>query len=193
MDLISIIVIIAFISKMIKKGKEESKKNTRNANRANAWEQMSEQIKAGQNKSRQYSSNQKEEWKRLARENIEKAKRRATNKLHEVEQEPLFARESEKKSDVTYQMPKRTTRTTPAYEQMNAREHNHSERVSPAEHHHPEDVMSENMLGKVEDLMIKGYDGNLCFERDFIGEAMDMISRFSVPSDIPDFDKDDVA
>lgn len=66
-------------------------------------------------------------------------------------------------------------------------EHNHSERVSPAEHYHPEDVIPENMLGNIEDLMIKGYDGNLCFERDFIGEAMDMISRFTVPSDIPDF------
>ena len=72
-------------------------------------------------------------------------------------------------------------------------EHNHSERVSPAEHHHPEDVMTESMLGNIEDLMIKGYDGNLCFERDFVGEALDMISRFTVPSDVPDFSRNDVA
>lgn len=58
-------------------------------------------------------------------------------------------------------------------------EHNHSERVSAAVHHHPEDVIPENMLGSVEDLMVKGYDGNLCFERDFVGEGLDMISRFS--------------
>ena len=61
-------------------------------------------------------------------------------------------------------------------------EHNHSERVSTAEHHHPEDVMPESMLGSIEDLMIKGYEGNLCFERDFVGEAMDMVSRFYVIS-----------
>ena len=72
-------------------------------------------------------------------------------------------------------------------------EHNHSERVSAAVHHHPEDVIPESMLGSVEDLMIKGYDGNLCFERDFIGEAMDMISRFNVPSDVSDFSTNDVA
>lgn len=66
-------------------------------------------------------------------------------------------------------------------------EHNHSERVAPAGHYHPEDVISGNMLGSIEDLMIKGYDGNLCFERDFVSEGMDMISRFTVPSDIPDF------
>ena len=58
-------------------------------------------------------------------------------------------------------------------------EHNHSERVSAAVHHHPEDVIPESMLGSVEDLMIKGFDGNLCFERDFLGEGLDMISRFS--------------
>lgn len=58
-------------------------------------------------------------------------------------------------------------------------EHNHSERVSAAVHHHPEDIIPENMLGTVEDLMVKGYDGNLCFERDFVGEGLDMISRFS--------------
>ena len=58
-------------------------------------------------------------------------------------------------------------------------EHNHSERVSAAVHHHPEDIIPDNMLGTVEDLMVKGYDGNLCFERDFVGEGLDMISRFS--------------
>ena len=66
-------------------------------------------------------------------------------------------------------------------------EHRHSERVAPAVHHHPEDVIPESMLGSVSDLMVKGYDGNLCFERDFLGEAMDMISHFTVPSEIPNF------
>jgi len=66
-------------------------------------------------------------------------------------------------------------------------EHHHSERVAPAIHNHPEDAIPERMLGSVSDLMVKGYDGNLCFERDFLGEAMDMISHFTVPSEIPDF------
>lgn len=58
--------------------------------------------------------------------------------------------------------------------------HGHSAHVTPAIHHHPEDELSESMLGTVEDLMVKGYEGNLCFERDFLGEAMDMVSRFSL-------------
>ena len=48
------------------------------------------------------------------------------------------------------------------------------------------------MLGNIEDLMIKGYDGNLCFERDFVSEGLDMISRFTVPSDVPDFSKEEL-
>ena len=66
-------------------------------------------------------------------------------------------------------------------------EHKHSERVAPAVHNHPEDIIPENMLGDVADLMVKGFDGNLCFERDFVGEGLDMISRFIAPSEVPDY------
>lgn len=38
----------------------------------------------------------------------------------------------------------------------------------------------EYLLGSVYDLMVKGYDGNLNFERDFIGEAMDMIHTYTL-------------
>lgn len=260
MDLISIIVIIAIILKVMKQGKKETNKVKSNTNSQNLWNQLKGQVQSGQAQSRQYTSEQNEEWKRLARENIEKAKRRASEKLREVERSALGL-DGETKSAGTYQMPKQNTRTTPAYEQLTLQqmaqqqrksssrnetfqqasqhrqqenksamkqvhagrleakntsilqrakanaeedrvditlktmeaEHNHSERVSPAEHYHPEDMISDNMLGTIEDLMVKGYDGNLCFERDFVGEAMDMISRFTVPSDIPDFSEDDVA
>ena len=58
--------------------------------------------------------------------------------------------------------------------------HGHSAHVAPAVHNHPEDEIPENMLRKIEDLMVKGYEGDLCFERDFVGEAMDMVNRFSM-------------
>lgn len=223
MDLISIIIIIAIIKKVFGKVQEEKDRIKKNTTPQNMWDQVASQVKAGQQQSRS-SSSQNEEWKKAARENIEKAKRRAAEKLREVEE----ILEIEDKPTGTYQMPKQNVRTTPAYEQItlqqmqsrvdtrntsileravkNAdedkvdvtletmeREHNHSERISAAEHHHPEDVIPESMLGNIEDLMIKGYDGDLCFERDFVGEAMDMISRFTVPSDIPDYSEHDVA
>ena len=74
-------------------------------------------------------------------------------------------------------------------------EHQHSERMSAGEHmadtpRHPQDAahvskhveeQDAQLLGTVEDLMVKGYDGKLSFERDFLGEAMDMINSFSIP------------
>lgn len=159
MDLITLIIIIAFISKIVKKAKETQEKNKKNFYTQNVWDQLATQVKT------------------------EKAG--------------------------TYQMPKQNVRTTPAYEQITLQQaaqqqrtqqntqqntayqqsvqHRQQENKSAmqqvhAEHQHPEDILPESMLGSIEDLMIKGYDGNLCFERDFIGEAMDMISRFTVPS-----------
>jgi len=211
MDLISLIIIISIIVKVVKKSKA-AEQNKQHA----------------QTTYRQSNSGQNSQWQQAARENIEKARRRA---------------ESLKNSKkTTYEMPKQSVRTTPAYEQVNMQDyqksmavsnaqkqksvmeendearmqvyksrleaqnttilqraranaeedkedvtlrsleesHGHSAHVSPAVHHHPEDILTDNMLGTVEDLMVKGYEGNLCFERDFVGEAMDMVARFSL-------------
>ncbi len=74
-------------------------------------------------------------------------------------------------------------------------EHKHSERVAPAVaayvekereehmrmHTQPRPAIEEtSLLGSVEDLMVKGYDGNLSFERDFIGEATDLLNSFGL-------------
>lgn len=80
-------------------------------------------------------------------------------------------------------------------EEMEA-DHGHSERVSSAvagyverereEHRrlHEEQkppVEAESSLGSVEDLIVKGYDGNLSFERDFIGEAQEFLANITIP------------
>lgn len=82
-----------------------------------------------------------------------------------------------------------------ALEEMEA-EHGHSERVSSAvagyverereEHRklHEEPrppVEEESSLGTVEDLIVKGYDGNLSFERDFVGEAQEFLANITIP------------
>lgn len=74
--------------------------------------------------------------------------------------------------------------------------HGHSEKVSSAvagyvereraEHRrmHEEPrapIEAESSLGTVEDLIVKGYDGNLSFERDFIGEAQEFLANITVP------------
>lgn len=40
------------------------------------------------------------------------------------------------------------------------------------------DVNSSQILNDIQDLMVKGYDGNMNFDRDFLGEAVDMINSF---------------
>ena len=215
MELLSIIVIIAIISKVFNKAGEAASKVERYGQTQNVWDQVAGQVKSGQA--------QNEQWRKAARENIEKARKRAYEQITLQQQ---AAKEQRTRQNGAYQQSVnyRQQENRNAMQQVHAgrmearntsileravknaeedkiditletmeREHNHSERVSPAEHHHSEDVMMESMLGTIEDLMIKGYDGNLCFERDFVGEAMDMISCFSVPSDIPDFSKNDVA
>ena len=69
--------------------------------------------------------------------------------------------------------------------------HKHSEKqvAKPVEHsqvcqsHLQNDNViepCESVLGSIEDLMIKGYSGNMKFERDFVGEALDMVANFSI-------------
>lgn len=49
-------------------------------------------------------------------------------------------------------------------------------------------LAEESVLGTIDELMAKGYSGNLNFDRDFVGEAMDMISSFTVPDMVPDYE-----
>uniref|UniRef100_UPI00405672E0 hypothetical protein n=1 Tax=Agathobacter sp. TaxID=2021311 RepID=UPI00405672E0 len=177
-----------------------------------------------------------------AKENISKAAVRAKQRSRSIGKEALGkARQGKGLSSqpLTYEMPKRTSRTTPVQEQLNrnrtafsqeknkeltddrqirkrqmehknmsilerAKEnaaeeamdetlhsmqarHGHLESMSSANHMHPEDMLPGNVLGTVSDLMAKGYEGNLYFERDFVGEAMDMIGRFQPPTEVPTY------
>lgn len=203
--IIFIIIIIAIANSSSKKKEEEKQSRAQHAAR---------QENNYQRPNNQRSSSGEEPWKKAARENIEKAARRASqvaNKaLNEIfaeegvaspetedmsAAERIKARRMEERNTTILQRAKGNAAENKEDVTLNTmeEEHQHSERVSAAVHHHPEDIIPENMLGTLEDLMVKGYDGNLCFERDFVGEAMDMISRFTVPSDVPDFSKRDAS
>lgn len=205
MELIIFIAIIAYIIKAAKRA-DENQNRYNNANK-NPWEGVYQAPRQATRKDspRTQVNQQNAQWQKAAQENIAKARQRAVEKLREFERDvvaeinstPSSKTEtqpmnrsamqqvqesrSEARNTSILQRAKANTeenRVDVTLETMEA-EHNHSERVSAAVHHHPEDIMSENMLGTVEDLMVKGFDGNLCFERDFVGEGLDMISRFS--------------
>lgn len=44
------------------------------------------------------------------------------------------------------------------------------------------EIDTSSSLGDVNDLIVKGYDGNIEFERDFIAEAMDMLNSYTMCS-----------
>ena len=206
MDLISIIIIIVIISKVIKKAGEASESVV--GKTGNPWDATVYQAPRKTTRTdspRTQVNQQNAQWQKAAQENIAKARQRAVEKLREFERDVVGemhtttlaqteaqpmnrsamqqVRESRREAlnSTIVERAKANTnanKTDVTLETMEA-EHNHSERVSAAVHHHPEDIMTESMLGTVEDLMVKGYDGNLCFERDFVGEGLDMISRFS--------------
>ena len=207
MELIFIIFIIIAIVNASSKDSKKSQ-STQNTTQRNNPYNSNNTNSYNRPRSSTTSTTGEQSWEKAARENIEKAARRAgqiankaLNDLFEEEgvaspetedmsaAERIRARRMEEKKTTILQRAKGNVSENKEDVTLNTMEaeHNHSERVSAAEHHHPEDIIPENMLGSVEDLMIKGYDGNLCFERDFVGEGLDMISRFTVPSDVPEF------
>ena len=208
MELLIIIAIIAYIIKAGKNAEEQQKKYTNSQTSTYQMPRQATRVNSPRNQVQQNV-----DWQKAAQENITRAKNIATEKLREFEREVMTEMHSAPLSQVEEKPANRSamqqvyeerveTRTSTINDRARANtdakkvdvtletmeaEHNHSERVAAAVHHHPEDVMPESMLGNIQDLMIKGYDGNLCFERDFVGEGLDMISHFTVPSDVPDF------
>ena len=199
MELIIFIVAIGYIISAIKKAAEnEMRQNEANqAQRQEIYQAPKQATRV--DSPRMQVQQQNNQWKKAAEENIAKARQRATQKLHEFEdgviaelngnaqpvkrtamQQVHQGRVEANTTSIVERAKANTDAKKPdvTLETMEA-EHNHSERVSAAVHYHPEDILPESMLGTVEDLMVKGFDGNLCFERDFVGEGLDMISRFS--------------
>ncbi|MBQ8518299.1 MAG: hypothetical protein IJ455_01680 [Agathobacter sp.] len=201
MELIILIVIISYIVKAVKKANEnETRYNNANKN-SNPWEGVAYQAPKQATRINSARVQVQQQTKEAVQEQLERTKQRilASRGMQSVENEnaqqanqhrqqenrqamqQVHASRMEARNTSIIDRAKKNTDEDKAdvtLETMEA-EHNHSERVSAAVHHHPEDIIPENMLGTVEDLMVKGYDGNLCFERDFVGEGLDMISRFS--------------
>lgn len=197
MELI-VTIIIAVIIKWIKENPEVIA-NLKREKKQNIWNEVT---KGGYQSSGNASISATTDWQKKARENIAKAGERAKQKRHGATKSS--------NTQVNYEMAKRVARTTPVQEQLNQNrmssfqrnekeltaseqirkrrmQHGHSESVFRAIHNHADDFTSSDILGTVTDLMVKGYEGNLCFARDFLGEAMDMISHFQPPTEIPNY------
>ena len=63
--------------------------------------------------------------------------------------------------------------------QMHAPE---KKQIDPAKIKEAAEMDTSSLMKDVEKLMITGYQSNMEFERDFLGEAMDMLNSFTSPS-----------
>ncbi len=181
MDLISLIIIISVIVKIFKKNKPDEYEQVRqkaknikdevmgelrsnvNTKHSSYGQERSSFEQKNQQRNNTYEMPKKNVRTTPAREQVQKSRMEANNTSILQRAKGNAAEDSE---DATLRSLEES--------------HGHSAHVAPAVHHHPEDEIPENMIGKIEDLMVKGYEVDLCFERDFVGEAMDMVSRFSL-------------
>lgn len=182
MELI-ITIIIAVAIQLIT---ENPKKRTRwkSEKKTNRWDEAKWQKKAKTN-IQKVATYAKQRGETIRKQVLEKAGDQITNTFD---------------AHINYEMPKRMIHTTPIKEQLQESrlnveqqipkrqmEHKNSSILQPAKENVVEDVDSNDRLLAITDLMVKGYEGKLCFERDFLGEAMDMISRFQPPTELPNY------
>ena len=192
MDLISIIILISIIAKIFKKNSPQKYEETVRKAKELGGEVVGE-LRGNVESKRMMAEQQKKKYEQKL--NRQATTQRSTYEMPRqtvendtVMEENDYARQQVYKSRMeaknTSILERAKANAQEDAEDVTLRSleesHGHSAHVAPAVHHHPEDVMDENVLGKVEDLMAKGYEGNLCFERDFVGEGMDMVARFSL-------------
>ena len=154
------------------------------------------------------------EWQNKAKTNIQKAAARAKQRGQTISRQVFektgYQTTNSSDSCINYEMPKRMVHTTPVREQLQGSNRFYLQGkesqlvvnqqiqkqemkykngciLEPAKENVAEDIKSDDILLSITDLMVKGYDGKLCFERDFLGEAMDMISHFQPPTELPNY------
>lgn len=190
MDLITLIIIIAVVVKMINKNKEkdgtEKSKKDGLDQIWGKWEQMvQDKMSIDDVFSTEESSERSMPVSKMAVPQQETAKVRPQSKIQEENAKAMEqVHKSRMEAETTSILDRAKENTNMAKEDVTLKSleesHGHSAHVAQAVHHHPEDVIPEDMLEKIEDLIVKGYEPDLCFERDFLGEAMDMVSKFSL-------------
>lgn len=173
--------ILVFVA--IGKAAKKDNKAKRKQNGAQPMRNMQSQNMQSQNI--QYQNAQLQERQRRAELQLQERQRLAEKQLQNRQ------RQTENTSivDRARQNNQRFQQDTTLSEIEKMHSHSEMQASKPVEHskvcqshENYENVMepAESMFGSVEDLMVKGYSGDMSFDRDFIGEAMDMISSFTL-------------
>lgn len=181
MELI-VTIIIAFLIKWIK----DSSKDAERPKREKKQTILGRLTKDNYQNLRNVSTTQTIAWQSKARENIAKVTEYARQKKEITTNQQIRKRQMENKNKSILERAKKNVEEEINDKTLYQVQKENSECVSQVVDNYLQDFSSNDILETVSDLMIKGYDGTLCFERDFLGEAMDMIGRFQPPTEIPD-------
>ena len=172
MDIISLIIIIVVIKKIIKKDKEKNQ----NRQRRNIINDVLRQCRDDYTDA-------------VARQRA--TKERLEKKYAVTQRQMPYTQSATKKPDILTRAKANVKEEEPdtfkqqAHAQVCAEYRSHAEMAPDLQKHkdHSLECDFENesdILKRVNDLIVMGYDGNMEFDRDFVAEGVEMLNRFSL-------------
>lgn len=161
MDIISLIIIIAIIKKVLKKDKEKKQGVHRQNNYADAVARQ-----------------------RATKERLEK-------KYAVTGRQPSYTQPATPKTDILSRAKSNVKEELPdtfkqqAHAQVCAEYRSHAETMPDLQQHKEHSMGCDfegesDILKRVNDLIVMGYDGNMEFDRDFVAEGVEMLNSFSL-------------
>lgn len=196
MDLISLIIIISIIKKLIDKDREKNKdkQKQRKNTSADLWKQrMSDFADTASQRAKGYADSIAQQRARGYADSVAQqraTKERLEQKYGNVNRHPSSAKAAPKsdilsraKENVKEEAPDTFKQQAHAEVCAEYRSHvNESPDLAMHQGHSTEcDFEGESdIIKRVNDLMIMGYDGALNFDRDFIAEGVEMLNSFNL-------------
>lgn len=210
MDIISLIIIITIIKKVLKIGKEKNKNERKpNKNTSGDWwqQKVSDYVEtASQQRAREYANTSaKQSARGYANTSAEQrargygntlAQQRATKerlerKYGRVDSQTSYTKTSVPKQDILTRAKANVKEEAPdnfkqqAHAEVCAEYRSHAETapdLKAHQSHSPEcDYEGDSdIIKRVNDLIVMGYDGAMKFDRDFIAEGVEMLNSFNL-------------
>lgn len=183
--LITLIFFIAIITKIAKKSEQKKKSQTRPVQNTQRREYPTYKG-TGQSATTVARQNPNQTYGNPTYGNSTYARQQRSTSQDDLKSrlQQKYGQQPAKKTDILTKAKKNTNE-----EAEDVIAHVMRDEAHASECHAPEVVMDSvadfqveesNILGSVNELMVKGYSGNLEFERDFIAEGVEMLNRFSL-------------
>lgn len=183
MDIISLIIIIAIIKKVIEKDKEKKKGHKQKTQGyANCATQQSYVDSVAQQRTQSYAD-------RVAQQRA--TKERLERKYGSVNSKPAYQKVAAPKTDILTRAKANVKEEAPdtfkqqAHAEVCAEYRSHAETAPDLKAHQRHSAEcnpdgESDIIKRVNDLIVMGYDGAMQFDRDFIAEGVEMLNSFNL-------------